>query len=154
MAHKPTDKAIVTCKFGTKNHGKIVWQAGWHTGTDYAAAYGDNIYAVEDGEIVHVGRFHGWGNAYGIHVIIKSGKYQIAYCHLSELNLKVVQKKHIKAGEIIGYAGASGTTNGGVHLHLEVREAPFLYANKVIDPETLFKPTKPPVKPKPKGAGE
>lgn len=146
MAHKPVDNPKVTCKYGTKNHGNIVWQAGYHTGTDYAANYGDNVYSVLDGEIIHVGRFGGWGVAYGIHVIVKSGDKHIAYCHLSELNLKVVQKRHIKAGEIIGYAGASGHAHG-VHLHLEVRTAPYLYANKCIDPETLFKPVKP-VKPK------
>ena len=146
MAHKPTDNPKVTCKFGTKNHGHIVWQAGYHTGTDYAAKSGDNVYAVLDGEIIHVGRFGGWGVAYGIHIIIKSGKQHIGYCHLSEVNLKVAQKKHIKAGEIIGFAGASGHATG-VHLHLEVRENPWLYANKCIDPETLFKPVKP-VKPK------
>ena len=146
-AHKPTANPEITCKFGVKNHGGIKWQAGYHTGTDYAAAYGDDIYNVLDGEIVHVGRFGGWGTGYGVHIIVKCGDLHIGYCHLSHVNLKVTQKKFVKAGEVLGYAGASGHATG-VHLHLEVRETPFLYANKCIDPETLFKPVKPS---KPKG---
>lgn len=138
MAHNPTKNPKVTCAYGTKNHGGIVWQAGHHTGTDFAADYDDPIYAVLGGQIIHIGQFGGWGLSYGIHVLVKSGDLIIGYCHLSSVNLKNVQDNILKEGEIIGYAGASGKASG-VHLHLEVRQAPYLYNNKTIDPMTLFK---------------
>ena len=146
MAHKPTEKPVVTCKYGTKNHGNIVWAAGYHTGTDYAAEYDDPIFAVMEGQIIHIGRFGGWGPAYGIHVLVQTGDTVIGYCHLSSVNLKNVQDHKLKEGEIIGYAGASGKAHG-VHLHLEARKAPYRYAVDTIDPETLFShPSHKPVK--------
>jgi murein DD-endopeptidase MepM/ murein hydrolase activator NlpD len=141
LTQKPTKTGVVTCKYGTKGGS---WAAGHHTGTDYAAHAGDPIYAVAGGEVIFANRMGGWGLAYGIHVIIKTEgvldkELRIAYCHLSYFNLAVIGKGKVKAGDIIGYAGASGNANG-VHLHLEARTAPFDYDNKTIDPESLYKP--------------
>jgi hypothetical protein len=150
MAHKPTDKPVVTCKYGVKNHGNIIWQAGHHTGVDYAADYDDPIYAVLAGQIIHIGRFGGWGPGYGIHVLVKTGDIIVGYCHLSSVNLKNVQDNILKEGEIIGYAGASGNAHG-VHLHLEARKAPYRYGLDAFDAQELFthpahKPATKPVK--------
>ena len=140
--HKPTNSAKVTCKFGTKG-GR--WQAGFHTGTDYYGQAGDPVYAIAGGKILHANRMGGWGLSYGIHVIIESegtsvGTIQTLYAHLSHVNLKVIAKGKVEAGDIIGFVGSTGTNTSGPHLHLEVRKAPYLYNNKVIDPESLFKP--------------
>jgi hypothetical protein len=139
--HKPTKTGEVTCKFGTKGG---VWQAGFHTGTDYAGNYGDPVYAVAGGKVIHANRMGGWGLAYGIHVIIETegvapGKLQTLYAHLAYVNLAVIGKGKVEAGDIIGYIGSTGTKSSGPHLHLEMRVAPFLYNNKCIDPETVIK---------------
>lgn len=141
LTQKPTKTGTITCAYGVKGGS---WAAGHHTGTDYAAKAGDPIYAVAGGEVIFASRMGGWGLAYGIHVIIETEgvlatKLQTAYCHLSYVNLAVIGKGKVKAGDIIGYAGASGNANG-VHLHLEMRTHPFDYANKTLDPASLYKP--------------
>ena len=141
LTQKPTKTGVVTCKYGTKG-GR--WAAGYHTGTDYAGHAGDPVYAVAGGEVIFANRMGGWGLAYGIHVIIKTEgaldkELRIAYCHLSYVNLAVIGKGKVKAGDIIGYAGATGNAFG-VHLHLEARTSPFGYNDKTINIETLYKP--------------
>jgi len=143
--HKPTRYPVITCAYGVKGHA---WAAGHHTGTDFQGQFGDPVFAVAGGEIIHSGRMHGWGLAYGVHVIIESegvvqGKLQTLYAHLAHVNLDVVGKGKVKAGDIIGYIGASGNAPTGPHLHLEMRVSPFLYDNKTIDPESVLKLAKP-----------
>lgn len=138
--HKPTKDAVVTCKYGTKG---ARWQCGHHTGTDYAGKYGDPVYAVAGGTIIHSNRMGGWGISYGIHIIIETeglvqGKLQTLYAHLSHVNLPVVAKGKVQAGDLIGFVGSSGTNASGPHLHLEMRVAPFLYNNKCLDPESVL----------------
>jgi murein DD-endopeptidase MepM/ murein hydrolase activator NlpD len=140
MAHKPTKNPVITCKYGTKNHGNVIWAAGYHTGTDYAAEHSDPIYAVQAGRIIHIGRFGGWGPAYGIHVLVQTGDQVVGYCHLSSVDIENVQDHILKEGEVIGYAGASGKAHG-VHLHLELRKAPYRYAVDSLDPAILFHPS-------------
>jgi murein DD-endopeptidase MepM/ murein hydrolase activator NlpD len=145
--HKPTDSNKITCAYHTKG---ARWAAGHHTGTDYEGSYGDPVYAVAGGKVVHANRMGGWGIAYGIHIIIESegvieGKLQTLYAHLSHVNLEVIGKGVVKAGDIIGFIGASGNANGP-HLHLEMRVAPFLYDNKTLNPESVIKLANIPVK--------
>ena len=146
--HAPTKSNTVTCKYHVKGSH---WMAGYHTGTDYAGKYGDPIYAVAGGKVIHANRMGGWGIGYGIHVIIETegvveGKLQTAYCHMSHVNLEVIAKGVVKSGDIIGFVGASGNTTGP-HLHLEMRVSPFMYDNKTLDPESVIKlASKPPVK--------
>lgn len=140
--HKPTNTAEVTCAYGVKGPR---WAAGHHTGTDYAGQPGDPVYAVTGGKIVHANRMGGWGLAYGIHVIIESegpvlGTLHTAYCHLSYVNLAVISKGKVEAGQIIGYVGSSGNATAP-HLHLEMRTSPFLYDNKTHNPEAVMKPS-------------
>lgn len=142
LTQKPTKTGVVTCKYGTKG-GR--WAAGFHTGTDYKGNAGDPVYAVAGGEVIFANRMGGWGLSYGIHVIIATEgaidkELRVVYCHLSYVNLAVIGKGKVKAGDIIGYVGSSGTNSSGPHLHLEVRTSPFDYNNKTIDPETLYKP--------------
>lgn len=140
--HQPTKSGKVTCKFGTKG---ARWQAGYHTGTDYAGNAGDPVFAIAGGKVLHANRMGGWGLSYGIHIVIESegtpeGTIQTLYAHLSHVNLKVIGTGKVAAGDIIGFIGATGTNASGPHLHLEVRKAPYLYANKVLDPEKVIKP--------------
>ncbi len=86
-----------------------------HTGMDFTAPTGTDIYATGDGVVVEVERKR---SGYGRSVIIKHGYgYQTLYGHMSKVLVKRGQK--IKRGEVIGLVGNTGTSVGP-HLHYEV----------------------------------
>ena len=90
---------------------------------------------MRGGKVLHVG-WGGWGQAYGVHVIIDhGGGFRAAYCHLSRTNVSVGQV--VNEGQQIGAVGTTGRSTGS-HLHVEVRSAPFGYNNKVHDPTQFF----------------
>lgn len=87
----------------------------FHTGMDFTAPTGTEIYATGDGTIE---KAENAGNGYGIHVIINHGYgYQTLYGHMSRVKVHPGQK--IKRGELIGYVGNTGTSSGP-HVHYEV----------------------------------
>ncbi len=86
-----------------------------HTGMDFTAPVGTEIYATGDGVVERVERKR---TGYGHNVIIKHGfGYETLYAHMSEINVKVGQT--VKRGEVIGLVGNTGTSVGP-HLHYEV----------------------------------
>ncbi len=87
----------------------------FHTGMDFTAPTGTEIYATGDGTIE---KAENEGNGYGIHVVINHNYgYQTLYGHMSRVNVKPGQK--VKRGEVIGYVGNTGTSSGP-HVHYEV----------------------------------
>lgn len=89
----------------------------FHTGMDFTAPVGTDVYATGDGVVKKVVTEK---SGYGRHIVIDHGfGYQSLYAHLSEFNVKPGQK--IKRGSIIGYVGNTGTSTGP-HLHYEVRK--------------------------------
>ena len=86
-----------------------------HTGIDFTANKGTEIYATGDGVVVALERKK-WG--YGLSIIIDHGYgYQTRYAHLSKFKVQKGQK--IKRGELIGLIGSTGKSTGP-HLHYEV----------------------------------
>lgn len=86
-----------------------------HTGMDFTAPKGTEIYATGDGKIKKARRSR---RGYGNHVVIDHGYgYQTLYAHMKEIGVRQGQK--IKRGEVIGYVGNSGASVGP-HLHYEV----------------------------------
>ena len=86
-----------------------------HTGMDFTAPVGTEIYATGDGVVERVERKK---TGYGHNVIIKHGfGYKTLYAHMSEIKVKVGQE--VKRGEVIGLVGNTGTSVGP-HLHYEV----------------------------------
>ena len=86
-----------------------------HTGMDFTAPTGTEIYSTGDGKVVKVESAR---RGYGKHVVIDHGYgYKTLYGHMSKFNVRVGQK--IKRGDIIGYVGNTGTSTGP-HLHYEV----------------------------------
>lgn len=86
-----------------------------HTGMDFTAPTGTEIFATGDGEVVEV---ESSNNGYGKHVIIRHGfGYETLYAHMSRILVRKGQK--VKRGEIIGLIGNTGTSVGP-HLHYEV----------------------------------
>lgn len=86
----------------------------FHSGMDFSAKVGTEIYATGDGKVVYAA----WKQGYGNCIIIDHGYgYQTLYGHMSKYNARVGQQ--IKRGEVIGYVGNTGKSTGP-HLHYEV----------------------------------
>jgi len=99
-----------------------------HTGMDFTAPTGTEIYATGDGKVVKVVSER---RGYGKHVVIDHGYgYRTRYAHMSKFNVRVGQK--IKRGDVIGYVGNTGTSTGP-HLHYEVEKN-----GKKINPANFY----------------
>lgn len=86
-----------------------------HTGMDFTAPVGTDIYSTGSGTVVEVE--YGSGG-YGKHVIVDHGfGYQTLYGHMYKVNVKRGQK--VLRGEVLGTVGNTGTSTGP-HLHYEV----------------------------------
>ena len=120
--------------FGVRIH-PIYRIAKMHTGTDFTADIGTEIYATGNGVIESVdSKLTGYGH----HVIINHGfGFQSLYAHMSRVIVHPGQK--ILRGQIIGYVGNSGISTGP-HLHYEVvrngeKVDPAFYFYNDITPE-------------------
>jgi len=104
----------VSDSFGMRTH-PIYQDRRMHSGIDYSAPYGTNVYATGYGVVEFAGRESGYGNI----VIIKhlSG-IRSAYAHLSKINVKKGEK--VALDQVIGKVGSTGVSTGN-HLHYEIR---------------------------------
>ncbi|MCO1599516.1 M23 family metallopeptidase [Micromonospora sp. RHAY321] len=105
-----------------------------HAGIDLALPSGTPIHAAASGTVVQAGDA---ADGYGNSVFVDHGNgYLTHYAHQSRIAVTVGQK--VKAGQVIGYEGATGDATGP-HLHFEVHQgmwnqidpAPFMRARGV-----------------------
>ena len=88
-----------------------------HTGMDFTAPVGTEIYATGNGVVNKIEKD---GRGYGNNVIINHGYgYETLYGHMSKIIVRAGQK--VSRGDLIGYVGNSGSSTGP-HLHYEVRK--------------------------------
>lgn len=100
----------------------------FHSGIDFAAPVGTEVFATGDAEVVSVEHNH-WG--YGNMITLDHGYgFKTNYAHLSKFAVKKGQK--VKRGQVIGYIGNTGKSTGS-HLHYEV-----LKNDKTTDPIHFF----------------
>ena len=98
-----------------------------HKGIDLISNSGDReVKSIGDGVIR--GNFND-PNGFGNYVSIEhlDGK-RVIYAHLASFKKK--KGDMVKAGDVIGIEGSTGRSTG-VHLHLEVRETPYLQHNRI-----------------------
>lgn len=115
---------IIISGFGMRIHPVLRYKR-MHEGIDFRADIATDVYATGDGVVKFAGRNGTFGNL----IEIDHGfGFVTRYAHLSSFvnNLKVGQE--VKRGELIGFTGNSGLTEGP-HLHYEV-----LVNNRPIDP--------------------
>lgn len=87
----------------------------FHTGIDFTAPRGTEIYATGDAKVVDVIMKK---RGYGYHVILDHGYgYKTLYAHMSKFNVK--RGESVKRGDVIGFVGSTGTSTAP-HLHYEV----------------------------------
>jgi murein DD-endopeptidase MepM/ murein hydrolase activator NlpD len=89
-------------------------RAGFHSGIDIDANYGQKIVATADGKVTKAS----WHSSYGKTVIIEhENGYETLFGHLSSISVK--EGDQVKVGNVIGKAGSTGRSTG-THLHYEV----------------------------------
>lgn len=111
------------------------WALGYHTGEDYAAPVGSLAVSPAWGKVIAVGSTS-WGAAYGTMVVVRSGRFDYAFCHLSTTRVSVGQR--VRPGTVVGLVGLTGNTTGP-HLHFEARPAGGHYGTDV-HPRNVRKP--------------
>jgi len=110
-----------------------------HTGMDFTADRGTEVYATGDATVAELER-NNWG--YGNCIVLDHGYgYKTRYAHLSKFNVKPGQK--VKRGDLIGYVGSTGKSTGD-HLHYEVevkgeKVNPINYYHSDLSPEEYEK---------------
>ncbi len=110
------DLKRVASGYGMRMH-PIYKTVKMHTGMDFTAPVGTEIYATGNGT---VSKYELNGRGYGHNLTINHGYgYETLYGHLSRAVVKPGQK--VKRGDLIAYVGNSGSSTGP-HLHYEVRK--------------------------------
>jgi len=120
MQHVPNGSPIeykgITSRFGYRIHPTLK-RREFHRGSDMKAKMKTPIYATADA-IVEWAAIHkrsGYGN---LIILDHSFGFKTYFGHLNKIVVKSGQ--FIKRGDLIGYTGNSGMSNGP-HLHYEVR---------------------------------
>jgi murein DD-endopeptidase MepM/ murein hydrolase activator NlpD len=103
-------------------YGRILSGFGWrggrtHDGLDLDLDKGQPVKAAFDGKVRYAQYHH---NGYGNLVIIRHfNGLETYYAHLSAIYAEPDQM--VKAGQVIGAGGSTGSTYHGAHLHFETR---------------------------------
>jgi septal ring factor EnvC (AmiA/AmiB activator) len=101
----------------------------FHKGVDFAAQLGQPVHAVADGEV----RFAGWFRGYGKLVIVDQGEqYFTVVGHLDGVRVRIGDS--LRAGDVIGTAGETGSLGGAV-LYFEIRRG-----SEALDPSEWLAP--------------
>lgn len=119
LRHLPAIKPVngmLLSGFGMRMHPVLRYRR-MHEGVDFRAETGTPVYATGDGVISMSGR----RGSYGLMLSIDHGHgYETRYAHLSSFADDIRQGVEVQRGDLIGYSGSTGMTQGP-HLHYEVR---------------------------------
>lgn len=99
---------------------KLPWEEGGrlHAGVDIQANLGEPIRAAADGVVVETGQ----NSTYGRYVALKHAEgLTTFYAHMGGVAGHVRSGLAVKAGDVVGKIGSSGTSTGP-HLHFEIRD--------------------------------
>jgi len=125
----PVEYLGITSKFGYRIHPTLQ-RKEFHPGSDLRAPMNSAIHATADGVIEYAGLHKGSG--YGRLIILDHNYgFKTYYGHLSKVAVNAGQ--YVKKGDVIGYTGNSGMSNGP-HLHYEVR-----FIQRILNPYWFIK---------------
>jgi murein DD-endopeptidase MepM/ murein hydrolase activator NlpD len=118
----------------TDDFGAARATTGWHHGNDIFAPLGAPILAVADGTLFNVG----WNDIGGNRFWLRDGAgNEFYYAHLSAFSPLAQEGARVRAGDVIGFVGATGDAVGTPpHLHFEIhpRELLWMGYDGVINP--------------------
>jgi murein DD-endopeptidase MepM/ murein hydrolase activator NlpD len=124
---KPTLDGYVFPVFGPASFGDSFGaprpdiESGWHHGEDIFAPLGAPILAVADGTLHSIGFIPIGG--YRLWLRDDDGN-EFYYAHLSAYSPLAIEGNEVRAGDVIGFVGATGDAEGGTpHLHFEIHPA-------------------------------
>ncbi|WP_304546112.1 M23 family metallopeptidase [Sulfurimonas microaerophilic] len=125
----PIEYKGITSKYGYRIHPTLNRQE-FHRGTDLKAPMNTAIYATADGVVEWAGmhKSSGYGNLIILEHVYGFKSY---FGHLNKIVIKSGQ--FVKKGQLIGYTGNSGMSNGP-HLHYEIR-----FIHRVLNPYYFIK---------------
>ncbi|MBM4776974.1 MAG: M23 family metallopeptidase [Archangiaceae bacterium] len=119
----PVDPVSVTSPWGDRLH-PVHGEYRFHAGVDLEATRAQPVYAAAPGVVA----FAGWNQGHGKQVELQHDAHLATrYSHLS--GWAVQPGETVKRGDVIGWAGKTGTATG-VHLHFELRRD-----GESLDPE-------------------
>ena len=136
LACNPTDGSLtVTSPYGHRQAPKAGASTN-HMGLDIRANYVP-VLATEDNGVVLSAKNEGkGGNVIRVEYARADGsKYQTAYMHLSEMNVK--EGDRVSAGQAIGISGNTGNSTGP-HLHFSVKKVGTDGDSEQIDPSVYL----------------
>jgi murein DD-endopeptidase MepM/ murein hydrolase activator NlpD len=111
----PVDYTRISSRYTKSRLHPVLKVRRAHEAVDYAAPSGTPVWAVADGEVVHVGRNGGLGRLVKIR---HSNGYTSYYGHLSGYAKGLAVGRRVRQKEVIGYVGQSGLATGP---HLDYR---------------------------------
>jgi len=112
----PVEYHGITSKFGYRRH-PITGKREFHKGTDLRAKRNTPIYATADA-IVEWAAYHKRSGFGKLIILAHACGFRTYFGHLNKIVVK--SGEFVKKGDLIGYTGNSGLSNGP-HLHYEVR---------------------------------
>ncbi len=116
LKRTPINNAKVTSSFSLNRKHPVLGYTRAHKGVDFRAPTGTPIPSAGAGRVIARSYNGGHGNYIKIR---HNGSFVTLYAHLSRFAKGVVVGTNVKQGQIIGYAGATGTATGP-HLHYEI----------------------------------
>ena len=114
------DPVRVISDFGERN---IPRGSKYHRGIDIEADTGTPVYATANGTVTTADRID--NSSEGIHIVIEHSftnsnkKVHTLYLHLNSISATVSNGTTVTKGQLIGYAGNTGLSNGA-HLHYRI----------------------------------
>lgn len=140
-AGTPTEEGRCSSAYGSYRDFKFIspnWNSSWvrgfsffHDGVDIAAAQGNPIHAVQDGQVIWAG--YDGTNGFGWSVVINHCNHVSSlYGHMMSLAPGLKAGDNVSQGDVIGYEGSTGWSTGP-HLHISVD-----WNNVPIDPMLFY----------------
>ncbi len=100
-----------------------------HTGCDFAAKQGENVYAMCDGVVKNISV----SELYGVIIEVQSPGFSVYYCGLDN-DLQIDKGDNLSTGDTVGKVGQIPSESADdSHVHIEVR-----VGKKLIDPLSVI----------------
>ena len=130
-----TDAMTVTSPYGHRQAPKVGASTN-HMGLDLRANYVPVLATEDNGIVISVKNEGKGGNVIRVEYARADGsKFQTAYMHLSQMNVKEGDK--VSAGQSIGVSGNTGNSTGP-HLHFSVKKVSVDGHSEQIDPSVYL----------------
>lgn len=105
----PVKYSRISSYYNLNRYHPILKRVRPHLGTDYAAPYGTEIYAVGDGVVTRASYTNGNGNFVKIR---HDDTYETQYLHMKKFAKGIKAGVHVRQGDVIGYVGSTGLATG------------------------------------------